>query len=230
LLARVLVGFEPSLAYIARTMATLDSEKERRRLAELYGGMADGELEKLAADASSLSDAARSALQFELNRRGSETAMTDPVATAPLSEQEPLGPVTLRRFRDLPDALLAKSILDSASIECFLADENIIRMDWLWSNFLGGVKLWVRAENADAVELLDLDRPETFVIGEMGEYKQPRCPECQSFEVSFRELIRRVAYASILGSWMAGIVPPIPLHRLGWKCHDCGNSWEEGSH
>jgi hypothetical protein len=44
--------------------------------------------------------------------------------------------VTLCRFRDIPAALLAKSILDSEGIECFLADENTIRMDWLWSNML----------------------------------------------------------------------------------------------
>jgi hypothetical protein len=56
--------------------------------------------------------------------------------------------LTIRQFRDLPEALLAKSVLDSAGIECFLGDDNLIRMDWLWSNLLGGIKLRVRQEDA----------------------------------------------------------------------------------
>lgn len=203
-------------------MADSQNERERRRLAQLYAGMTEGELRNLAENAWSLTDVARAALQNEISRRGLGIVLN---LVAPTDAWLP-GPVTLRRFRDSPDALLAKSILDSASIECFLADENTIRMNWLLSNFLGGVKLWVRPEDADAVELLDLERPETFIIGGGGEYRQPRCPNCQSFDISFRELIRSVAYASIFLMWYAGLGVLIPLKRAGWKCHSCGYSWE----
>ena len=201
------------------------SDQERQRLAKLYADMADGELEKLAGEAGSLSDVAREVLQLELSRRRLEIALQ--MRGALDGEARPPGPVELRRFRDLPDALLAKSILDSADIECFLIDENIVRMDWLWSNLVGGVKLWIRPEDGDAAELLDQDWLESFVIGGVGEYKQPRCPNCQSFDISFRELIKRVAYASMLGMWFAGFIALIRLHRLGWKCHSCGHSWLE---
>ncbi|SRR6266436_3727185 len=71
----------------------------------------------------------------------------------------------LRRFRDLPPALLSRSILDSAAVECFLADENTIRMDWFWSNLLGGVKLCVRKADADsAASLLAQGVPEKFDV------------------------------------------------------------------
>lgn len=60
----------------------------------------------------------------------------------------------LRQFRDLPEALVAKTILDSAGIECLLGDENMIRMDWFWSNAMGGVKLWIREESATAAATL----------------------------------------------------------------------------
>lgn len=217
------IGAGSRVAYIARTMAA--SDQEQQRLAKLYADMADGELEKLAGEAGSLSDVAREVLQLELSRRKLGIALQMPGARD--GQAWPPGPVELRRFRDLPDALLAKSILDSADIECFLIDENIVRMDWLWSNLVGGVKLWVRPEDADAAELLDQDWLESFVIGGVGEYKQPRCPNCQSFDISVRELIKRVAYASILGMWLAGFIPLITLHRLGWKCHSCGHSWLE---
>lgn len=158
-------------------------------------------------------------MQLEITRRRLGIALQD--LTVPTVKTWPPGPITIRRFRDLPDALLAKSILDSASIECFLADENVIRMDWLWSNLLDGIKLWVRPSDIDAVELLDQDCLETFDVEGFGEYKQPRCPNCQSFDISFRELIKRVAYGGIL---LFGF--PFPLKRDGWKCHSCGHSWE----
>ena len=53
--------------------------------------------------------------------------------------------VTLRQFRDLPEALLAKGSLESAGIQVYLVDDNMIRMDWFISNLLGGIKLNVRA-------------------------------------------------------------------------------------
>lgn len=66
--------------------------------------------------------------------------------------------VRLRQFRDVQEALLAKGLLDSAGIECFLADHNTIRFDWLLSNALGGIKLWVKREDAKAAaSLLDQD-------------------------------------------------------------------------
>jgi hypothetical protein len=64
--------------------------------------------------------------------------------------------VTVRRFRDLHEALLAKGSLDSAGIESFLADDNMVHMDWLMSNLLGGVKLRVESANLEvANEILD---------------------------------------------------------------------------
>ena len=41
--------------------------------------------------------------------------------------------VMLRRYRDLPEAVIVKSILDAEGIDCVLSDENLVRMDWPWS-------------------------------------------------------------------------------------------------
>jgi hypothetical protein len=117
--------------------------------------------------------------------------------------------IELRQFRDLPEALLAKSVPESAGIECFLGDETMVRMDWLWSNLLGGVKLWVRQTDADAAtDLLNQSIPEGFEVEGVGEYKQPRCPHCQSVDVSFEAMNKPVAY----GSFFLGV--PFPLRRL----------------
>jgi hypothetical protein len=134
-----------------------DTEKERWRLSRLYGSMSDGEVEKLAADAGSLSDSAKWALKMDLSRRGLKTKLEEP---GPPPEAAKLSKVVnLRQYMTLPEALLAKSILDSAGIESFLGDQNIIRMDWFLSNALGGVKLRVREEDLEvATALLDQSR------------------------------------------------------------------------
>ena len=140
------------------------------------------------------------------------------------SEYENQRFVVLRRFRDMPDAFLFGSILDSADIECYLADENTIRMDWFWSNFLGRIKLCVRRRDADtASSLLGQNVPEKFDVEGVGEYQQPRCPKCRSLEVSFQGLNRAVDYTSALlgGAW--------PLHRSLWECDACGHQWPESN-
>ncbi len=140
------------------------------------------------------------------------------------SEYENQRFIVLRRFRDMPDAFLFGSVLDSAGIECYLADENTIRMDWFWSNFLGRIKLCVRKTDADtALSLLDQSVPEKFDVEGVGEYLQPRCPMCQSLEVSFRGLNKAVDYTSAL---MGG---PRPLHRSLWECDACGHQWPESN-
>src|SRR5260370_18461936 len=132
--------------------------------------------------------------------------------------------VVLRRFWDRRDAFLFGSVLDSAGIECYLADENTIRMDWFWSDFLGRIKLCVRRADADvASSLLDQSVAEKFDAEGVGEYQQPRCPICQSIEVSFQGLNKAVDYIrALLGG-------PRPLHRSLWECDACGHQWPESN-
>lgn len=203
-------------------MAKRDPEAERRRFAQRYAGMSDDELREIAEGAGSLIDDARAALVAEFARRGLAVALEHADAVEP-----PGGPIVLRRYLWLADALLAKSVLESADVECFIADEHTIRMNWLWSIALGEVRLWVRAEDADAVELLDQAPIESFMVSGVGEYIQPRCPNCGSLEISYRNLIRRFAYFTLLLCWLLAVIPPIPLRELAWKCYACGYVWED---
>ena len=140
----------------------------------------------------------------------------------PFEMNEPSQLLTIRRFRDLPEALLAKGSLESAGIECLLGDDNMVRLDWFISNLIGGVKLQVKPEDAAvATEILDQPIPEEFDVEGSGAYRQPRCPHCQSLDVSFEELDKPVAYVS------AFIGVPLPVHRRDWKCHSCGREWEK---
>ena len=61
--------------------------------------------------------------------------------------------VTIRHFGSLAEALMAKGCLDSAGIECFLADSN---MAWMDSPVVRGMRLQVNPDDAEAaIEVLD---------------------------------------------------------------------------
>lgn len=200
-------------------MPNLDDSKERFRLANTYAAKTDGELQRLARNPESLTEAAWEALEDELDRRHLDIP-ADPAEQAEALDLRKL--VMIRQFRDLPEALLAKGSLESAGIECFLRDDNLVRLDWFISNFVGGVKLCVKPEDVqNALKLLNEPILEGMYVQGIGLYEQPRCPKCQSLDVNFRELDRPIAYLS------AFLKVPVPLQRKGWRCHDCDAEWED---
>ena len=88
--------------------------------------MTDDELQKIDEDPASLTELAQQSLRGEMSKRG----LVDlPKEAAVEQELEFQKLVMLRQFRDLPEALLAKGALESAGIESFLADDNMVRMD-----------------------------------------------------------------------------------------------------
>jgi len=196
------------------------SDDESQRLSALYAALSDDELQRIAEDIDSLTDAARTAVAAEISRRGlTEIVDEDPAEPEPVDLRQL---VTLRKFRDLPEALLAKGSLESAGIECFLGDDNMVRLDWFISNLLGGIKLLVKPEDAEAAnEILNQPIPESFEVEGLGNYEQPHCPTCQSLDVGFEELIKSVAYTS---AWV-GL--PLPVHYKAWRCHACQHEWQD---
>ena len=198
----------------------LEEQRERRRLADHYAGMTDGELQRLALSAESLTEAAWEALEDEMDRRHLKYP-SDPLPEQ-RQEMEVRELVTVRQFRDLPEALLAKGCLESVGIECFLGDENLVRLDWFISNFVGGIKLNVKVEDVEnARKILDEPILEGLYVQGVGLYEQPRCPKCQSLDVNFKELDRPIAYMS------AFLRVPVPVHRRAWRCHACHAEWED---
>jgi len=199
-------------------MSNLEQTNERNRLARTYAAMSDSELQRLARNPESLTEAAWEALEDELDRRNLEFPAEE---THPREEVQLRRLITVRQFRDLPEALLAKGCLESAGIECFLRDDNLVRLDWFISNFVGGVKLCVQAEDAEKAQGI-LDEPilEGLYVQGVGLYEQPRCPKCNSLDVSFQEL-DPAAYLSM------AVRVPIPFHRSAWRCRACNAEWED---
>jgi hypothetical protein len=203
-------------------MTADDFENEQAGFAAHYSALSDGELLKLALQPWALGDAAWEALEDELESRHLEVPEPDSPPTISALEQRNL--IMLRRFRDIPEALLAKGKLESMGIECVLGDDNMVRMDWFLSNLLGGVKLLVDAEDfTEAAKILNEPIPEELHVDGVGDYAQPRCPQCGSLDVAFGELNKQVSYTT---AWLG---MPIPLARDNWQCHACRHQWEEVS-
>jgi len=207
-------------------MTKIDPEHERERLAARYAAMSELELQKVTQNPGALTDWAFEALREEMAKRGLDWAGKDlPVPSQmvrPDAKEDPGNtPVVIRQYRDIPEAMTDRMILEAAGIDCFLYDENMVRLDWLWSNLLGGLKLVVRQSDAeDAENVLSGTANEKFDVDGVGEYEQELCPKCASKDVSCDELLKRIAGAGLL----LGL--PIAIHQKGWNCHNCGHIWE----
>jgi hypothetical protein len=198
-------------------MATPDPEESIRLLRERFSRMSEGELLQAAADMELLTDSAWTAITDELRSRG----LTPPEPPG-WYECEGQQWITVARFRDLPEALLAMGSLESAATDCRLVDDNIVRLDWFWSNLMGGIKLVVKPEEEQSArEMLSLPIPERIEVAGVGDYEQPRCPKCGSLDITFQELDRPVAFVSAYLNF------PIPLQRPAWRCHSCYSQWED---
>jgi hypothetical protein len=122
--------------------------------------------------------------------------------------------VTIRSYPDVSQAMVPKSVLESAGIFSFLQDENLVRVDWGAGIAVGGVRLQVRPEDAkEADALLSQPMPESIEYGVGGNYLQPRCPLCGSIDVGTPRLYDPPASA-------------LPGEQV-WQCDACGCRWPD---
>ena len=190
------------------------------RLSRLYADKSDEELELIAGTAYDLTDEAQAALKEEVARR----KLTIQLNEQPPGYEQPefRQTVTVEKFRDLSEALFAKGVLEAAGIECYLADDNMARMNWFYANALGGIRLQVRPEQAEqAAAVLEQQPPPTMEIEGDGMFEQPSCPKCQSRDVCYEGLNKPISYTS---AWLGF---PLPIAQDRWKCNSCGQYWQE---
>jgi len=195
----------------------MDVSKED--LVKKYAEMGDIELQELARSYDSLTESAQEFLRAEFARRNLEPESIGEEEISPASREF----VTLRRYRDLTEAMVARSVLESAGIPAYLRDENLVRMDWLRSNFIGGIRLQVDADNAEAAaDLLAQPIPQTIRFDEGPEFSQPHCAGCNSANIAMPGTCMG---APLDAREVASL--PLPLNHDLWICMDCGAQWEE---
>lgn len=186
-------------------------------LAAQYALMSETELMELAGSYDGLLDIAQAALRAEFARRGLEP----PLVEEP-EEPEFRRLVTVRQYRDLTEALVGRSLLESAGIQAWIADEHLVRMNWFLSNMIGGMRLQVdESDEAAAREILGEGVPATIAYGKEEVYVQPTCPKCGSAEVTLGNGTERGG--SLVALYALSI--PIPPREAAWHCDACGTEW-----
>jgi hypothetical protein len=133
--------------------------------------------------------------------------------------------VTVRRYRDLSEAIVARSLLESAGIHADLCDENLVRLDWQISNFIGGLRLQVEsADEGEAVAVLDAPIPDEIDFEGESLYLQPHCPRCGSIDITCEGPARGAALAAL---YLLAV--PLPPGPETWLCSACSNRWENAA-
>lgn len=143
------------------------------------------------------------------------------------------GVATIGRYPDLASAKLAQSILDAAGIAATVPDEGMAGLDWRLVPGLGGVRLQVAAEDAEAAaELLAVDHPpDATEVDEMAGDAAPAtdrdaCPACGSAVVAPGRLRRRAkALTMLLFPFLLVVWPLIALVPRRLVCASCGHRW-----
>ena len=115
------------------------------------------------------------------------------------------------------EAQIAWARLDSEGIPAYIADEQTINMQWLYSNALGGVRVQVPGAYAErAVEILSEDLSDT--LAEQESLDSAYCSKCGSSETEPHQLGRRIAFLVFLGLDF----PFFPVKNTT-KCKVCGH-------
>jgi hypothetical protein len=186
-----------------------------------YREMSETELMHLALAYDDLVHEAQAALRGEFARRGLEPPLIEE-EEGPLTDDE-AGPVTVGQYRDLPEALVSRAVLEQAGIQSFLSDENTVRMNWTLSNAVGGIRLQVAAEDeAQARELLSQPASQQFVTDSGEQFVQPVCTRCGSTDVMANDHERKV----LVGSTPVNItLPHQGVSGAEWRCLHCDAVW-----
>lgn len=132
-------------------------------------------------------------------------------------------PVTVRRYFFLDQAYLARSLLESVGIPCFLANEQIATAHPGMLVAAGGIRLQVPAALASqAIQVLDDAEAEpgreTPLPGD--EPADDTCPACGSAEV----IDRGYPAAVTVFGWLLLGAPFLVIPRR-FECATCGHCW-----
>jgi tetratricopeptide (TPR) repeat protein len=123
--------------------------------------------------------------------------------------------VAIRTFAFPSQAHIARVRLEVEGIPSFVAQDDIVSMNWLFLYMVRWVKLCVRQQDAEkALAILDWEWADESGF-------EPRCPRCGSDNVYYEKYDLRLVYAVIL---LLRI--PIPFRKERWSCRGCGATWK----
>jgi hypothetical protein len=131
-------------------------------------------------------------------------------------------------FPDLASAEVAKSVLEARDIPAWIPDANLAGLDWRMGTAIGGVRLQVDDQHAEAAaELLVAESP-LEADSETGELDADEvCPHCKSTHIGPDDQ-RRLKMLTLLFFPAALVTMPMILMARGRvRCGDCQKTWRQ---
>lgn len=127
--------------------------------------------------------------------------------------------ITIASFSKPEEAHLLKLRLEAGGVAAYVQDENMIQMNWMYSNAIGGVRVQIVEDDEErAREIL---REPPMSPEPMG---MPPCPKCASTATAPDELPRRLSFLALL---LAGF--PLMISKTRWRCSQCQHAWNEAN-
>ena len=130
---------------------------------------------------------------------------------------------TVASFREPFKAHLAQGRLEAEGIPAVVLDDHLVRLDWVLSQAIGGVKIQVHEENmSQAREILAADCTEELSALERDQTEATPdsvCPKCGSGVLSSHPYSPWSLVPSLF------FLVPVFFRRKKWVCRDCGAAW-----
>ncbi|MBI5324945.1 MAG: DUF2007 domain-containing protein [Ignavibacteriae bacterium] len=131
--------------------------------------------------------------------------------------------IVFMTFDNPVEANIIKSKLETNDIDCFLSDENIISINPLYSNAMGGIKLNIFEKNLVEAQSLLNESNELEVDKESGKIQ---CPKCSSYNVVLGPSSKkRYGFFTMLVSFLF-FVHPFKTRNV-YCCFNCGNEFNK---
>lgn len=128
----------------------------------------------------------------------------------------------LESFTYSSEAQVFKALLESNGIEVFLRDNHSIDADPLYSNALGGVKIFVRHEDFERAKSV-MESVSGNSVSASG--KPINCPNCDSENVQLQTSVKgKKAFTAFLLSVLFGLLPFFV--KYAYKCKNCGHEFK----
>jgi hypothetical protein len=121
------------------------------------------------------------------------------------------------RYQYSSEALIYKGKLESEGIEVYISDNNIVDSNPLYSNAVGGIKLFVKEEDLEKAQLI-LSEVSKYSIDENN--LLIKCPKCNAEQVDMVTSIKDIkSFLAFLFSVLIVIMPFYSKYK--YKCQSC---------
>ena len=115
------------------------------------------------------------------------------------------------------EAIIIKGKLESEGIEVFMRDNNTVDANPLYSNAVGGIKLFVKEEDLEKAQLI-LSEVSQYSLDENNQLI--KCPKCNAEQVEMVTSIKDIrSFLAFLFSVLVVYMPFYSKHK--YKCQSC---------